>query len=606
MNDWLLIDGRTLLDSALVAWHVRAAVGLLTVVLAGAALRSCHPRVRHRVLAWGMLAAVLLPTAAAFAPSTWGLPVGTRVQLAQTSPAITEATTLPTLVPVAQGLATVATAEAQAQAFDVGTGLSLLWAVGASVCLLGVGVSALGSMSLRSGSSRVPPAIEVLFGELQGQAGTAARLGITPRVVGPIVVGVLTPTVLLPIQATTWSDVRLRAVLAHELGHVAHGDHRWFPLAYVVRGLLWVNPLAWLVTRSFFRAAEFSADEAAVARGIKAPSYAAELLSLANSGVSTPAPMLAAAALGRPDVGTRIRRLLNTRPTVAQLRRVVPVTLGLLGAWTCIVLARPATVIPTDDTEQLASVPEARNLLPVPAGANRVSLRSGGLVVTAANGETWSHQPDAELQRHGHLLVDMHTLLDSSAGVPAPLVVDADRNVTFATLVDVLYTAGKAGVSNYYLQVPTPRGARVVSVSPPVFHATPPRLATTPDPRTQPALRVAVVVGEDALHVTTRPSRTVPPRYEDPQLSCQTTPKESGGPEQTARQLCAATDDAPIQMVYSGLQDTSYGALTDAIVRMVPPCGGTQIIEAGGHGTEPSGEPSCSETLHGLRVPRVR
>jgi len=373
MNGPIMIDAMAFLDSALVAWHVRTTVGLAAVLLAGLALRSCKARTRHRVLAWGLLAAVLLPSAAAVVPNTWGLPVGTRPQLQATNSAVTLTTTLPEPA-VLEAEVTVS----ETSDFDVGTALLLVWMAGASACLLGVGAAAVGSLSLRRGAGPVSPATREVFEELQAHAGTSARLGLTARVHGPIVVGAFAPTILLPLQANTWSEVRLRAVLAHEFGHVAQGDHRWFPFAYAVRGLLWSNPLAWLVARSFFRAAEFSADEAAIAGSMKAPSYAAQLLSLANNGMSAPPPMLAAAALGSPDVGTRIRRLLSTPPAVAQLRRVVPVTLGLLGAWACIVFARPATVTPNETVEAAVGTSDASNLLPFPGGPTEPPCVRGG------------------------------------------------------------------------------------------------------------------------------------------------------------------------------------------------------------------------------------
>lgn len=597
MSDRIVLDGIEFLDSALVAWHARAAVVLAAVALASLALRSCRERTRHRVLAWGLLAAVALPSVAAFAPDAWGLPVGTRAQLQAVEPAGGLAMTLAQPAAIAEAVPATATPTPVPQAFEAGTGLLLLWVAGAGVFLAGVGAAAMGSLSLRKGAGAATPTTRALFEGLQAQAGTSAKLGITSSVTGPIVVGMLTPTVLLPREAAAWSTVRLRAVLAHELGHVAHGDHRWFPLAHAVRGLLWFNPLAWLTAWAFFRAAEFSADEAATSGTMKAPSYAAELLSLASHGASARAPMLAAAALGRPDVGTRIRRLLSSPPAVARLRRIVPVTLGLLGAAACILLARPAAVVSDTADEAIQSISEASNLRPIPAGANRISLRRGGILVTTHDGQTWAQQPGTEPQRQGHLLVALHDFLAAYPDRARPLVVDADRNLSFAGLVDVLYTAGRAGVSNYYLEVPTASGPRVLSISPPKFHA------ANSAPATRPALRVRVVVGNHALRLDTRPSMASPPQYEDPQLSCLASLKQPAELQQAARRLCTATDGAPIEMTYSALEDASYGALTDTMVATALPCGALQLIEAGGWLPEPKDQPDCDEALAGFRMP---
>lgn len=598
MSDRIVMDGIELLDSALVAWHVRAAVVLATVALASLALRSCQERTRHRVLAWGLLAAVALPTVAAFAPDAWGLPVGTRAQLQAVEPAGGLAMALAQPAAIAEALPASPTPTPATPAFEAGTGLLLLWLAGAGVFLAGVGAAAVGSFSLRKGAAGATPTTRALFEELQAQAGTSAKLGITSSVTGPIVVGMLTPTVLLPREAADWSAVRLRAVLAHELGHVAHGDHRWFPLAHAVRGLLWFNPLAWLTAWAFFRAAEFSADEAAISGTMKPPSYAAELLSLARNGASARTPMLAAAALGRPDVGTRIRRLLSSPPAVARLRRIVPVTLGLLGAAACILLARPAAVILDTTSEASASILEASNLRSVPAGANRISLRRGGISVTTHDGKKWAQEPGSESLRKGHLLVGLHDFLAAQPDRARPIVVDADRNLSFAALTDVLYTASSAEASAFYLEVPTASGPRVLSISPPKFYA------ANSAPPTGPALRVRVAVAEHALWLSSRPSAANPPQYEDPELRCMSRWKEPAELQQAARRLCAGTGEAPIEMTYSALQDTSYGTLTDAMVAIALPCGDRLLIEAHAAGLpEPEEQPDCDEVLSDFRMP---
>jgi len=596
VNESIWMEGLELLGSGLLGWHIRATLGLALVALAGFVLRHAPQRTRHRILAWGTLAALLLPTLGALVPETWGLPV-----VPPATPTITMGAPAASLgapiefAPVTD--AVVPEAAPSPAGSSVRTGLVLLWIAGAALGLLSVLIAAIGALSLRRGAAAPPPTTQSTFDALQATAGTSARLRVTDRIRGPVVLGVWTPTVLLPRGADTWAETRLRAVLAHELGHVSQGDHRWFPLVFVARSLLWFNPLAWLVSRSFFRTAEFAADEAAITRTMKPSRYAAELLSLSNEGPFERGPLLAAAATGRPDVSTRIRRLLSRPPTMLRLRRIVPVALGLLGAWACILLARPAV----DEASQ--SAPQASNLLAVPEGALRISVSETGLVATTARGERWSQEPGRELERHGHLLVELHAFLDGRLDGERPLVVAADRQVSFAKLIDVLYTAGRAGVRQYYFEVPTPRGPRVLSVSPPLYYATPPTLGADPDDRTQPALRVGVVVNDGAIHLVTRPSRTVPPRYRDPQLSCWLNPESL---QRVSQQLCEATGGAPLHMAYSGFHDTHYGELTDAMVDMASPCGSVLVIESPGVRPAPTSDTDCEDVLDGVRIPRVR
>jgi len=589
------MDGLELLGSGVPGWHVRATLGLAVVALASIVLRHGPQRTRHRILGWGMLAAVLLPTLGALVPETWGLPVVPHGPL----PVAMEAAAAPLgastqLAPVADAVAREVSSSPEDS--RGGTGFVLLWVVGATVGLLGVVIAAIGALSLRRGAVAPPPATQAIFDALQTEVGTSARLRLTDRVQGPVVLGVWTPTVLLPRDASTWAETRLRAVLSHELGHVSQGDHRWFPLVFMARALLWFNPLAWLVSRSFFRTAEFAADEAAVTRTMTPSRYAAELLSLANEGPLQRGPMLAAAATGRPDVSTRIRRLLSTPPAMLRLRRIVPVALGLLGAWACILLVRPAV----DEASQNAL--HSSNLLPVPEGAVRISVSERGLIATTAHGERWSQDSDREPRRQGHLLVELLAFLEGRLDRERPLVVAADRQVSFARIIAVMYTASRAGARQYYFEVPTPLGPRVVLVSPPLYYAEPPALEADPDDRTQPALRIGVVVSDGSVRLSTRPSQTVPPRYRDPQLSCRV---DTESLERVSQQLCEATGGAPLHMTYSGFDDTRYGELTDAIVDMASPCGSVLLIESPGV-PAPASETDCEEVLDGLRVPRVR
>jgi beta-lactamase regulating signal transducer with metallopeptidase domain len=566
-----------LLDSVWVVWHVRAMLVLVVVLLAALALRGCGERARHRVLSWGLLAAVVLPTVAALAP--WGVSVGTP----RTPDPVVATSAMPVEGAGAAFTSGPLTAAAPVSAVDMGTVALGVWIVGAAVGLASVVGAAAGSWSLRRGATKAPPEVVSLFEALQAKVNTSARLGVSARIGGPIVVGLLQPTVLLPPDASSWSRERLEAVLGHELGHVIQGDARWFPLAHAVRGALWLNPLAWVAARAMFRAAEFSADEAAAAGSLGAPRYAAQLLSLANSGVSPHVPPLAAAALGRPDVGTRIRRLLAERRAVARLRRIVPVTAGLLGATLCVVLARPATVQPLD-------VAQAHNLQPVPAHAVHVSLRGGGLQARTDDGARWSQSSAADLRRESHLLVDLHAFLAEHGLGSRPLVVDADRDTSFAALVDVLYTAGRAGITRYYLQVEIDGGPKVVSVSPPRYGAAGQTASLRP--------RVGVVVGEQHVGLASWSSS-------DADMACRVPASDAAAQRRAAAGLCGASGGNPIEVTYTPVLTTPYGVLIDTLVATALPCGGTQIIEANGRTHEAQARPDCDAALSGARITAV-
>jgi bla regulator protein blaR1 len=98
------------------------------------------------------------------------------------------------------------------------------------------------------------------------------------RVSVPVTVGVLAPSILLPLSWREWDDTKLDAVIAHELSHVL----RWDPLsqcvALVYRAIFWFSPLAWWLNRHIGQLAEEASDEAALAAGTERGSYARTLL----------------------------------------------------------------------------------------------------------------------------------------------------------------------------------------------------------------------------------------------------------------------------------------------------------------------------------------
>jgi beta-lactamase regulating signal transducer with metallopeptidase domain len=98
------------------------------------------------------------------------------------------------------------------------------------------------------------------------------------RVSVPLTVGVLAPSILLPLSWREWDDTKLDAVIAHEVSHVL----RWDPLsqcvALVYRAVFWFSPLAWWLNRHIVQLAEEASDEAALTAGTERGSYARTLL----------------------------------------------------------------------------------------------------------------------------------------------------------------------------------------------------------------------------------------------------------------------------------------------------------------------------------------
>src|SRR5690606_23535039 len=169
----------------------------------------------------------------------------------------------------------------------------------------------------------------------------ARRLGIRRRVrlrlLGPDAVpmtwGVFRPVIMLPAGSMTWPGGRLRAVLLHELAHVARLDVLAHAAARLACAVFWFHPGIWYAARAMRREAESACDDRVLLAGVRPVDYAAELLQLVRA--MRPAPAAAAAALPMTQGGgleRRIRAVLDEarprrlpRPAVPALVAVAAV-----------------------------------------------------------------------------------------------------------------------------------------------------------------------------------------------------------------------------------------------------------------------------------------
>ena len=155
-------------------------------------------------------------------------------------------------------------------------------------------------------------------------ATLARRLGIHRRVLvveaarlnGPIVFGVLRPTVGLPGDfENRFSPAQQEAMLAHELAHLASHDPGWHLVANLAVAILWWHPMVWWARYQLHAASEQAADEASllVADG---PRVLAECLVELGVRLTRPPSFVSLGVEGngfRSGLGRRVERLLTLR-----------------------------------------------------------------------------------------------------------------------------------------------------------------------------------------------------------------------------------------------------------------------------------------------------
>ena len=80
----------------------------------------------------------------------------------------------------------------------------------------------------------------------------------------PFACGVLTPTIVLPAEAESWTLDRRRTVLLHELAHVRRRDLLGHALGRLTCAVYWFHPLVWTAAKQLRAESERACDDLAL------------------------------------------------------------------------------------------------------------------------------------------------------------------------------------------------------------------------------------------------------------------------------------------------------------------------------------------------------
>lgn len=148
------------------------------------------------------------------------------------------------------------------------------------------------------------------------EGASAPGLLRSSEATGPFVTGVLRTAIVLPDRLIDSVDrATMRAILAHEVHHIAARDIEWTLVSRILCALLWPNPLVWLLLRHWRDSSEEACDAAAIANSSAPQSYARCLIDIAESlaGYSPRAGMEIGMAGSRSRLARRIERILELR-----------------------------------------------------------------------------------------------------------------------------------------------------------------------------------------------------------------------------------------------------------------------------------------------------
>jgi beta-lactamase regulating signal transducer with metallopeptidase domain len=174
----------------------------------------------------------------------------------------------------------------------------------------------------------------------------------------PMTFGTWTPSIVIPAVAESWTDERRRAVLLHELAHVARFDCLTQATAAVACAMYWFHPAAWWVARRIRMERELACDDRVIAAGTEARDYAGHLLEIAYSLGSHRAPALAVSMARRSQLEGRMLAALDR----ARNRRVPGIRACLIGATiagvlVCVVATARPTLVAAEIAEARAAAP---------------------------------------------------------------------------------------------------------------------------------------------------------------------------------------------------------------------------------------------------------
>jgi beta-lactamase regulating signal transducer with metallopeptidase domain len=151
----------------------------------------------------------------------------------------------------------------------------------------------------------------------------------------PITLRVLRPAILLPSSWREWDEMKLRAVFAHEISHIARRDALVQQLALIHRAIFWFSPLAWWLPAYLNDLAEQASDEAALTCGMERTQYAETLLGfIAALENSRSRVWWQGVAMAKPgSAEKRLDRILAWRSAMPkQMRKSLLVVVAVLAA----------------------------------------------------------------------------------------------------------------------------------------------------------------------------------------------------------------------------------------------------------------------------------
>jgi beta-lactamase regulating signal transducer with metallopeptidase domain len=319
------------LTQLLIQVAARGTLLLLLTALAGLAFRRASAATRHLIWTGGLVASLIVPLISVPEPALPVLPSVAPVSRSaplQPTPEVWSGT-MAAPAPVVEKSAVPKAEESSAfsstsptpplrtgdsLAFsDIAEIAAVAWMVGLILVFLRLVASsiAIARLARRAVAVSSPEWLATIRSLKSVHSHRVIRYLESSEVSTPCTWGTLSPTVLLPAVGAGWSGEERRQVVVHELAHVRRFDCATQVLATLAVALNWFNPLAWLAQRHSRVAREQACDDAVLAAGGAASTYANLLLVAAAPEGGRWLPAEAQAMARRSQIGDRLLAVLD-------------------------------------------------------------------------------------------------------------------------------------------------------------------------------------------------------------------------------------------------------------------------------------------------------
>lgn len=395
MNEIAMSGGDTSWLVLLAEATLKGTLLLICAVALAFALRKAPASLRHMVWSVALVAMMAVPLLSLVLPR-WSLPLVPRPAVVASSSTNKADARLPR--PVADGLSSTTEVPAAGSSVLISSRphtpsmpvagssnsvnlrsnagvLVWIWLSGVMVCLVAIVVGVTGLHLLTRRAKRLEePSWNRLLKSLKREIALERHVVLLRSETAsmPATWGVTHPVVLLPREATGWTEERRRVVLLHELAHVKRYDCFTQRLAQICCALYWFHPGVWYIAQRMRAERELACDEQVLRLGVNACDYADHLLDIAYTFRSPVGAPMSAVAMARPSqLEGRLLAILDGDtsqagvPVISRLRVFVALLLVTLPLAAMRPWRDTASVTPSSGSDETPQPQEMASAPPV-------------------------------------------------------------------------------------------------------------------------------------------------------------------------------------------------------------------------------------------------